>query len=104
MRLAASLERGSSYDQRQYVRRPVSIGAGLRANDRPSSSVIVVDLSTHGCGIEATCHLEPGARVWLKLPGLESWPARIAWSEDGRGGLAFDRALHQAVVERFGSG
>ena len=101
MRLTASIERGSAYDRRQYVRRPVSIGAGLGANDRPSSSVIVVDLSTHGCGFEATCHLETGARVLLKLPGLESWPARIAWTEEGRGGLQFDRPLHDAVVERY---
>jgi hypothetical protein len=101
MRLAASLERGSAYDRRQYVRRPVSIGAGLGGNDRPASSVVIVDLSTHGCGFEATCHLETGARVWLKLPGLESWPARIAWAADGRGGLQFDRPLHDAVVERY---
>ena len=101
MRLAASIERGSVYDRRQYVRRPVHIGAGLGGNDRPSSSIVVVDLSTHGCGFEADCHLETGARVWLKLPGLESWPATIAWAEVGRGGLHFDRPLHDAVVERY---
>ena len=101
MRLAASLERGSAYDRRQHVRLPVSIGAGLRSDNRPASSIIVVDLSTHGCGFEATCHLEIGLRVWLKLPGMESWPARIAWTEDGRGGLSFDRPLHPAVVERY---
>jgi hypothetical protein len=101
MRLAASLERGSAYDRRQHVRLPVSIGAGLRADNRPASSIIVVDLSTHGCGFEATCHLEMGLRVWLKLPGMESWPARIAWTEEGRGGLSFDRPLHPAVVERY---
>ena len=37
----------------------------------------------------------------VKLPGLESWPARIAWAEEGRGGLQFDRPLHDAVVERY---
>lgn len=101
LRLAASLERGSAYDRRQFVRQPVSIGAGLRADDRPSSSIIVVDLSTHGCGLEAGCHLEAGARVWLKLPGLESWPARVAWAQHGRAGLAFDRPLHESVVARY---
>jgi hypothetical protein len=101
MRLAASIERGSAYDRRQYVRRPVNIGAGLAGNDRPASSVVLFDLSTHGCGFEATCHIETGARVWLKLPGLESWPARIAWAADGRAGLEFDRPLHDAVVERY---
>lgn len=101
MRLAASIERGSTYDRRQYVRRPVHIGAGLGSNERPASSVTVVDLSTHGCGFEADCHLEKGARVWLKLPGLESWAGRIAWVDVGRGGLEFDRPLHDAVVERY---
>jgi hypothetical protein len=101
LRLSASLERGSAYDRRQYVRRPVSIGAGLREEARPASSVVVFDLSTHGCGIEASCHLEPGARVWLKLPGLQSWPARIAWTDHCRGGLAFDNPLHESVVELY---
>jgi hypothetical protein len=101
MRINAAIERGSAYDRRRSVRQPVLIGAGLGSSDRSSSSVTVVDLSTDGCGIEATCHLETGARVWLKLPGLESWPARIAWAEEGRGGLQFDRPLHDAVVERY---
>jgi len=102
MRINAAIERGSSaLDRRQSVRQPVQIGAGLGANNRPSSSIIVVDLSIHGCGFEATCHLETGARVWLKLPGLESWPAKIAWVEENRGGLEFDRPLHDAVVERY---
>ena len=104
MRLAASLERGSAYDRRQHVRLPVSIGAGLRADNRPASSIVVFDLSTHGCGFEASCHLETGSRVWLKLPGMESWPARIAWTEDNRGGLSFDRPMHEAVVARYTKG
>lgn len=103
MRLAASLERGSAYDRRQHVRMPVSIGAGLGAHNRPASSIVVFDLSTHGCGFEATCHLEIGSRVWLKLPGMESWPGRIAWTENNRGGLSFDRPLHEAVVQRYTS-
>jgi hypothetical protein len=101
MRLAASLERGSAYDRRAHVRLPVNIGAGLRADNRPSSSIMVFDLSTHGCGFEATFHLEIGARVWLKLPGMEAWPSRIAWIGEGRGGVSFDRPLHEAVVKRY---
>lgn len=102
MRLAATLERGSAADRRRFMRHPVSVGAGLAsANDRPGAPVIVVDLSTHGCGLETAGHCEVGARVWLKLPGLESWPSRIAWAEGDRAGLSFDRPLHQAVVDRY---
>src|SRR4051812_44391634 len=98
MRVAAALERGSAYNRRQHLRLPVNIGAGLRADNRPSSSIVVFDLSTHGCGFESNSHLEIGSRVWLKLPGMESWAGRIAWVGEGRGGLSFDRPLHEAVV------
>lgn len=104
MRLAASLERKSGYDRRQYLRQPVSIGAGLRADDRPATAIVVVDLSTHGCGIETNCYMEAGARVWLKLPGLEAWPAHVAWAQDTRAGLSFDRPLHESVVTRYTGG
>lgn len=102
MRVAALLERGAAEDRRRFQRHPVSFGAGLSgSNDRPGSPVTVVDLSTHGCGIEVSGHCEPGSRVWLKLPGLESWPSRIVWAEGNRAGLSFDRPLHQAVVDRY---
>jgi hypothetical protein len=102
MRVAAMLERGSAEDRRRFMRHPVSVGAGLASsNDRPGSPVTVVDLSTHGCGIEVEAHCEPGSRVWLKLPGLESWPSRIVWAEGNRAGLSFDRPLHQGVVDRY---
>jgi hypothetical protein len=98
MRVVAGLERGAAYDRRRYVRHEVRLGSGLSANIRPSLQVLVVDLSAGGCGIELSIHLEEGARVWLKLPGMESLPARVAWTEDGRAGLAFDHPLHPAVV------
>lgn len=104
MRVTASLERGSEYDRRRFVRSPVQIGAGLRGDDRPSSPVTVVDLSTGGAGIEAGVHLESGVRVWLKLPGLQSWPARVVWCDGARAGLSFDSPLHAAVVERYARG
>ncbi|HEX8527678.1 PilZ domain-containing protein [Allosphingosinicella sp.] len=101
MRVSACLERGTAFDRRRHARHSVQIGAGLDANVRPSSPIAVIDLSTGGCGIETDIQLEPQTRVWLKLPGLESWPCRVAWSDGTRAGLAFDRPLHEAVVNRF---
>jgi hypothetical protein len=104
MRLSASLERGMAYDRRRYSRHTVQIGGGLSANIRPSLPIQVTDLSVGGCGIEHGNHLEAGTRVWIKLPGLESLPARIAWAVDGRAGLAFDNPLHPAVVAHLTGG
>jgi hypothetical protein len=101
MRLAARLERASAQDQRRFARVPVQIAAGFGTAERPSSGVTVTDLSTHGCGIEIDSHVAVGARVWIKLPGLESWPARVIWAQDSRAGLEFDRPLHPAVVGRY---
>ncbi len=103
MRLAASIERGMAYDRRRYDRHRVQIGAGLYENVRPTLPITLFDLSTRGCGIETTSNLGVDSRVWLKLPGLESWPCRVAWSSGSRAGLSFDQPLHPAVVERFTS-
>lgn len=101
MHVPASLERGMAYDRRRYLRHSTHFGAGLAANIRPSSKVTVTDLSVGGCGIRTDLHLEPGTRVWIRLPGLESVPARVAWSDSGAAGLAFDLPFHPAVVARF---
>ena len=59
------------------------------------------DISTQGCGIASDCSLAPGTRVLLDLPGLEIWPATVAWFQGGHGGLSFCRPMHPAVAERF---
>jgi hypothetical protein len=101
MRVQALLERGVANDQRRYARVAVHVSAGLVRQERPTTHIIVTDLSSGGCGFELDSHVDVGARVWLKLPGLESWCSRVVWFQDGRGGLAFDRPLHQAVVDRY---
>lgn len=101
MRLSASMERGIAYDRRRYLRHSVHIGGGLAANIRPSLPILVTDLSTGGCGIEHDFHVEEGVRVWVRLPGLENLPARVAWVDGRRAGLAFDNPLHAAVVEHI---
>ncbi|HYJ29897.1 MAG TPA: PilZ domain-containing protein [Allosphingosinicella sp.] len=99
MRISAALDRAVQFDRRRYMRHTVQVGGGLSANIRPSLSVLVTDLSAGGCGIEHDIELEPGARVWLRLPGLENLPARVAWTADRKAGLSFDNPLHPAVVE-----
>jgi hypothetical protein len=101
MRLDATLERAAGEDARRYQRVAVRLGAGFEGPERPSSRVAVVDLSTHGCGIEIDSHVESGARVWIKLPGLQSWKSRVVWSDNGRAGLEFESPLHPAVVDRY---
>jgi hypothetical protein len=85
--------------QRKSERTSVDLGAGLRQRGASGVSVRVMDLSPHG--FRAATHLElpEGTDVWLRLPGLEPFHARVAWCEGHYVGCAFDRPLHPAVVD-----
>lgn len=84
---------------RKSDRTPVDIGAGLRQRGASGVSVRVMDLSPHG--FRAATHLElfDGADVWLRLPGLEPYHAKVVWTEGHYIGCAFERPLHPAVVD-----
>jgi PilZ domain len=77
--------------------------AVLRRQREPNEAIQIVDISPEGCGFRSRRQLQVGSRVWLGLPGLETWIATVAWFEDGKGGLRFERPLHPAVAERLAS-
>ena len=83
---------------RKSERVALELGAGLRQRGGSGVSVQIVDLSTDG--FRASTHLElaPGSVVWLRLPGIESYQARVAWKRGQFIGCAFERPLHPAVL------
>jgi hypothetical protein len=88
-----------SVNSRVSKRIQTEIGAGLRQRGAAGVSVEVTDLSTHG--FRATTHLTlaKGTDVWLRLPGLEPYHARVAWAKGSLIGCAFERPLHPAVLD-----
>ena len=84
---------------RKEERQHCEIGAGLRQRGASGVSVRVLDLSPHG--FRAATHLEllEGTDVWLRLPGLEPFHARVAWAEGHFVGCSFERPLHPADVD-----
>ena len=84
---------------RTAERRIVNLAARLR---EPGASIVdadVVNLSTDGFMAESALKIEPGANVWLKLPGLEPQNSCCAWAEEGKAGFKFATPLHPATVE-----
>jgi len=84
---------------RQAERRIVNLAARLR---EPGATIVdaeVLNLSTDGFMAESELKLEPGANVWLKLPGLEPQNSCCVWAEEGKAGFQFASPLHQATVE-----
>jgi hypothetical protein len=86
-------------ERRRAPRLATSLAGSLRERGRPAFSVELVDLSTHGCRIELSSDLQPGAWVWLKLPGLEPRYSRVAWCRGCFAGIEFEVPLHEAVVD-----
>ena len=84
---------------RTAERRIVNLAARLR---EPGATIVdaeVRDLSTDGFMAETDLVLEPGAIVWLKLPGLEPQNSRVAWAEEGKVGCQFATPLHPLTLE-----
>jgi hypothetical protein len=89
----------SGAERRRGPRLAISLAASVRERSRAAFSVTMVDLSTHGCRIELMSDLEPGAWIWLKLPGLEARYSRVAWCRGCFAGIEFEVPLHEAVVD-----
>jgi hypothetical protein len=88
-------------ERRRSPRRAAAFAATLRERGWGGGSVPVVDLSLHGCRIGLLAPLAPGARVWIRLPGLESLYARVIWCRGDEAGLEFEAPLHSSVFERL---
>jgi len=101
MRTTADYSARGGHRQRKIGRSDTRIPATLRQPTRQRFPISVINLSARGCGIETKSPPPLGAMAWLRLPGLESWFATIAWSEPGRAGLDFTQPLHPAVVEKL---
>jgi hypothetical protein len=89
-------------DQRSEPRLPLTCnGPTLRERGGSASPVTLLDLSTRGFQVEWLYPIDCGARVWLKLSGLESLEAVVVWAGRVTIGCKFERALHPAVLARI---
>jgi len=84
---------------RRAERRIVNLAAHLRETGASVTDVDVVNLSTDGFMAQGEMHVETGANVLLKLPGLEPQNCRVVWVEDEKAGFEFSTPLHPATLE-----
>jgi hypothetical protein len=84
---------------RSAERVPVELGAGLRQRGASGVSIQVMDLSVSGFRAATHLELSEGADVWLRLPGLEPYHAKVMWTKGHYIGCLFERPLHPAVLD-----
>lgn len=102
MEVRAKVDAGVDEASRSEGRLPANTLATMRRpQEHGGRTIEIVDIAPAGCGFKSDWLVSVGSRIWLALPGLESWPATVAWSANCRGGLKFDRPLHPSVADRF---
>jgi hypothetical protein len=86
-------------DGRRAERRIVNLAASLREPGASLAEAEVVNLSVTGFAAETEAKLEPGALLWLKLPGLEPTSCRVIWVEGSKAGFEFMTPLHPGTLD-----
>jgi hypothetical protein len=89
----------SNRASRKSERVALEIGAGLRQRGGTGVGIQIMDLSTDGFRASTHLQLEKGSDVWLRLPGLEPYQAKVMWAKGSFIGCAFERPLHPAVLD-----
>lgn len=86
--------RGLRKDQRRIMR--------IEAQCRRGSireTVELLDLSPGGARVRAMVPLRVGYTMFLRLPGMEAFEARVIWTIGCESGCEFTRPLHPAVCD-----
>ena len=88
-------------ERRRADRAALRLSATLREPGRGRATVRVIDISTHGCRIEATSGASSESWVWLSIAGIETQYCRVVWRASEFAGLEFATPLAEAVLERL---
>lgn len=87
--------------RRRSPRAPVSLDAKVGRGGLDRALCKVVDLSMHGAKIETYSALRRDSVIWLTLPVIGHWAARVAWASDFEAGLEFQIPLSEDEFERL---
>ena len=86
-------------DRRRAPRAALRLSATIREPGRSRVGVRVIDVSTHGCRIEAVSGASPDSWVLLSIAGLETQYCRVVWQAHEFVGLEFATPLAEAVLD-----
>ena len=76
-------------DRRRAERAALRLNATMREAGRGRVTARVIDISTHGCRIEAGSGASVETWLWLSIAGLETQYCRVVWRCQEFAGLEF---------------
>lgn len=88
-------------ERRRAPRAGLRLSATIREPGRSRVGVKVIDISTHGCRIEAQSGASADTWVLLSIAGLETQYCRVVWRAHEFAGLEFATPLAEPVFDRL---
>jgi len=92
---------GAQTERRRAPRAALRLSATIREPGRSRTGAKLIDISTHGCRIEATSGASADAWIMLSIAGLESQYCRVVWRCHEFAGIEFATPLAEAVREKL---
>lgn len=87
------------FNDRQFIRKQVSIDAYVRPLGGGKSLVKVLDVSETGFRMESAVTFDLHKDIFLTIPGLQSLEANIIWHRENLYGCTFLVPLHPAILD-----
>lgn len=87
--------------KRQHERVPLRMTASLRESGGRKYDIIVFDLSLSGCRCEALFTVNPGSRIWIQIPGMQSIETVVIRRDRFILGCQFVNKLHPATFDHI---
>src|SRR5690349_11942749 len=88
-------------ERRRAPRAALRLSASIREPGRSRTSARLIDISTHGCRIEATSGASADTWLMLTIAGLETQYCRVVWRCHEFAGIEFATPIAEAVLERL---
>jgi hypothetical protein len=88
-------------ERRRAQRAGLRLNATIREPGRSRVGVRVIDISTHGCRIEAQSGASVDTWVLLSIAGLETQYCRVVWRAHEFAGLEFATPLAEPVFDQL---
>lgn len=96
-----SAQRPEQPERRRADRIALRLGATMREPNRGRVEARLIDISTHGCRVEALSAAAPGSWLWLSVAGLETQYCRVVWRCGEFVGLEFEVPLAESTLDRL---
>ena len=88
-------------DRRAARRWTTDLEISFRRDGSRGFSGRMIEISRAGCKLATGFTLEKGTRIFITIPGFETFVGTTTWGEKNMAGIRLHKELHSAVVDHI---